>query len=344
MSDRGGPLSGQRILVVGRDYFFYTRAIVAELQAAQGAEVTYVSITPENNWYRVLKRWPGAARSWLERFHRRQIAQLSAHAFETVLFIQVHQLSHDLVSLYRRSFAGSRFVLYYWDSLLTHDYRPYLPYFDEAWTFDPADARREPRLKLLPLFFCEGFEALRERNEFRHDLAFVGTAMSLRRYDRIVECRRLASTQGVVLFDYVYVSPLFYLRTLLGGRRLRGVHFRPLSGARLLAVYDSARAVLDLPENIQSGYTMRTFESLGAYRKLVTTRQDIVGQNFFDESSVFVLGLHGAFPTRGFLQSKTRPVTGIDRYALREWLLVLLGTALAPSTPPHEQDKALESS
>ena len=296
-------ISNRRVLVVGRDYFFYTREIVTELSTAFGAEAVFVPIAPETNWYRVLKRIPGAAGRWLAWFHRRRVARLSSERFDIVLFIQVHQLSEALLLLYKATFPSARFILYYWDSLATHDYRDYLVHFDETWTFDPSDARSDPRLKLLPAFFCERFKKLRNVATFQYDLAFVGTAMNLARYDRVQEFRQWAIQGGLRFYDYLYVSPLFYLRAFVGGTRLRGVHFRPLSEERLVRIYEGARAVLDLPNNTQAGYTMRTFESLGAYRKLVTTKQEIVGEDFFDAASVFVIGPDGDFPSRAFLRS-----------------------------------------
>ena len=49
-------LQGQRILIVGRDYFFYTRTIVEELKQGHGAEVTYIPIVPETFVHSALKR------------------------------------------------------------------------------------------------------------------------------------------------------------------------------------------------------------------------------------------------------------------------------------------------
>lgn len=330
-------LQGRRILIVGRDYFFYTRTIVEELKQAHGAEVTYIPIVAETFVYSALKRIPGAARHWLARYHRAQIAALAGQSFDAVLFIQVHQLEPELVALYKESFSAARFILYYWDSLVTHDYRPYLKYFDEAWTFDPDDAQKEPAIKLLPLFFCERFKSLRQQTSPVHDLVFVGTAMSARRYDDIVQFRRWASLNQVRFFDYLYVSPLFYLRSLVRGRRLRGVHFRPISAQRLIDIYTGARAILDLPDNIQSGFTMRTFESLGAQRKLVTTQQRIASADFFDATSVFVLGLHGEFPSAAFFRASFLPNHHIEGHSLRAWLLQLFGSILI--THAQEFDK-----
>lgn len=318
-------MNTRRVLLVGRDYFFYTREIANELSRSLGAEVDYVPIAPETAWYSAMKRIPALSRSWLAHHHRGVLERLAGRTFDQVIFIQCHQLGHELVEAYRSAFAGARFKLYYWDSLRTHDYRPFLDYFDEAFSFDPVDVASEPRLQLLPLFFAERFRALRSRTEFDHDLVFVGTAMSPRRYDQVQRFRAWARDEGVRMYDYLYVSPAFYLRTLLRGRRLRGVHFRTLSGAEVHDAYARSRAILDLPDNIQSGLAMRTFESLGAHRKLVTTQRRVANEDFFDARSVFVIGLHGDFPTAQFLASEVHPAAVIEAYSLAQWTARLTG-------------------
>lgn len=332
-----GSLAGRRILVVGRDYFFYTRSIVQELRATHGAHVTFVPIAPEHPVYSAFKRIPGAAAWWLRRYHRATLARLRHETFDTVLFIQVHQLEDELVARYRQVFASARFILYYWDSLRTHDYRPYLRHFDAAWSFDPEDVRQDSRLSYLPLFYCEQFHALRARTDFSHDLVFIGTALNLQRYERVEQFREWARRAGIVFHDYLYVSPIFYLRQLLRGRRLRDVHFRTMSAEQLLDLYGSSRAILDLPGNHQAGFTMRTFEALGAGRKLVTTQASVAGQPFFDPKAVFVLGLHGEFPPKAFLRTTTPPPSGIERHALQQWLVHLLSPSRAPDAALDHQ-------
>ena len=331
-------MSSRRVLVVGRDYFFYTREIVKELHEAFGADVTFVPIVPESGWFSALKRWPSLARRWLKRFHKRTLGRLAGHRFDRVLFIQCHQLERELLQAYRAAFDGARFTLYYWDSLCTHDYRRDLDLFDETFSFDPADVAADSRLRLLPLFFSERFRSLRTRQVFRHDLVFVGTVMSLRRYDLVESFRHWARVHDVRFHDYLYVSPAFYLRMLLRGRRLRGVHFRTLRATELFKSYDDARAILDLPDNIQSGLTMRTFESLGAHRKLVTTQRGVVQEAFFDIDSVFVIGLHGEFPSLEFLRNPSPQSSAIDAHSLRAWLSVLTGWSLPASTAQTPTD------
>jgi hypothetical protein len=321
-------LRGKTVLMVGRDYFFYTREIAAELRRTFGAAVRFVPIEPPGLWYRILKKAGVFASRWLTRYHRAAIAALRRESPDIVLFIQVHQIG-DLMSEYRAAFPAARFVLYYWDSLRTHDYLPYVHYFDRTCTFDPQDCRRTAGLDYLPLFYCERFRSLRSVPEVDCDVSFVGAAVSLRRYEQLEKFRAWARANGVSLIDYLVVSPFLYCRMLLRGRVLRHVHFRPLRQEQLLRIYGRARSILDLPNNPQSGYTMRTFESLGAHRKLITTNHNIVSDDLYTPESVFVLGVHGEFPTRSFLASPARFSAAVERYSLPTWIRQLLGPVLA---------------
>jgi hypothetical protein len=183
-------------------------------------------------------------------------------------------------------------------------------------------------LEYLPLFYCERFRALREGTAPDCDMAFVGSAVSLRRYQELERLRERARAAGLSLLDYLVVSPLLYCATLLRGRVLRRVHFRALGEDGLLRFYGSARAVLDLPNNVQSGYTMRTFEALGAHRKLITTNQGIMQEDFYTPESVFVLGAAGELPGRDFFSAPVRAGGAVEQYSLHSWIVRLLGPVL----------------
>jgi hypothetical protein len=119
------------------------------------------------------------------------------------------------------------------------------------------------------------------------------------------------------------VSPLLYLRMLLRGKMLRGVHFKSLSEAGVMRWYARARCILDLPNNLQSGYTMRTFEALGAHRKLITTNQRIKEEHFYTPQTVFVTE-GGVFPDKAFLHSPANVSPELEQYSLRTWIVRLL--------------------
>jgi hypothetical protein len=326
-SDGRTTLEGAKILVVGRDYFFYTREIASELRSACGAQALFVPIEPAARLFRGLRKFGSIRRRLLRRYHERRLRELHGHAFDIVLFIQVHQIG-DFIGRYRAAFPTARFVLYYWDSLRTHDYLPAVPWFDSVVTFDPEDARRHPGFRYLPLFYTEAFSRLRDRTPTRCDISFVGVAVSMVRYEQVERFRALARARGLVLEDYVVVSPLLYFRMLLRGRRLRGVHFRSLPQHRLLEIYAGSHAVLDLTNNTQSGYTMRTFECLGSHRKLVTTNARIRGEDFYSPGCVQVIEGDDVLPGDEFFAAAATFPSTIDNYSLRAWLQNLLLPAL----------------
>jgi hypothetical protein len=320
-------LRGKRILVVGRDYYFYTREIVAVLERTFGAVVAFHDIEPPRFIYRLLRKLGAPLTGWLRRYHAQVIAGARENSPDIVLFIQVHQIG-DLVGAYRAAFGAARFVLYYWDSVKTHDYRAFIRYFDRALTFDRLDSTQVPGLGYLPLFFSERFRSLRQQHATVHDMSFVGVAVTDRRYDQLATLRDWARAHDISLFDYVVVSPILYFKLLLRGKLLRHVHFRALGEQALLRIYGDSRSVLDLPNNLQSGYTMRTFEALGAHRKLVTANRNIVNEDFYTPESVFVIGAQGEMPDRSFLAAAPKFSPAVDSYFLRTWIIRLLGTVV----------------
>jgi len=74
---------------------------------------------------------------------------------------------------------------------------------------------------------------------------------------------------------------------------------------------------------------MRTFESLGAHRKLSRTNHNIVSDDLYTPESVFVLGVHGEFPNPVVPASPARFSDAVERYSLRTWIRQLLGPVLA---------------
>jgi hypothetical protein len=166
--------------------------------------------------------------------------------------------------------------------------------------------------------------AARETKDPPFDLGFVGLAVSRRRYDALEALRRQAEAQGLSVDVQLVVSPVFWLRELLAGRPLRRVRFRSVGREEVLASYARAAAILDVPNNSQSGFTMRTFETLGAHRKLVTTNGRVASAGFFDADVVAVLEKGQQLPPRAWLRDGRTPGPGIDAFGLESWVDRLL--------------------
>lgn len=313
----------QTILVVGREYFFYTQAIVDSMRARTGADVRFVPIEPRGLIYKFSRFLPVVRKRWLDRFHRAAIAANREFDPDIVVFIQMHQIE-DRILWYRNAFPKSRFILYYWDSIITHDYSPWIENFDRIYSFDPEDCARNQQLRYLPLFFVPELRHVRATEKPINDLSFVGTAVSRRRYDQLADWRKRATAAGLRLDARLVVSPVFFLRELLRGRLLRNVRFRAVSRADVLQSYANAFAVLDLPNNSQTGFTMRTFEALGAHRKLVTSNARVRTAEFHDPRFIAVLDGQGDLPPAQWIRDTSRPFPSFEAYSVEQWVDHLL--------------------
>ena len=68
-------------------------------------------------------------------------------------------------------------------------------------------------------------------------------------------------------------------------------------------IFMSSRAVLDVTHPRQCGLTMRTLETLGASKKLVTTNTAVRGYDFYDPTNIAVIDRRSPIIDPDFLGS-----------------------------------------
>ncbi len=311
----------KKILIIGRDYFFYTQEIARELEGFFGSKVTFYPIEPSSLRYRMLKK-NNRSGGLLAKYHQQIIEKEKGTPYDVVFFIQVHQIG-DIIQSYKSIFSDSYFLLYYWDSVKTHDYVSYLPFFDGVYTFDKSDSNKYEALKYLPLFYAESFRKLRNDAKRKYDVSFVGTIYNLQRYEQLQKYRKWARERDLVFYDYSVISVFTYFKMFLKGLRPKKIHFLSLSRKKLEAIYGLSSVVLDLPNNIQSGYTMRVFETLGAHRKLATTNLNIVNEDFYASDNIYLLGEKSGYPDNSFIKTPFMDAGKLEAYSLQKWLLNL---------------------
>jgi hypothetical protein len=92
-------------------------------------------------------------------------------------------------------------------------------------------------------------------------------------------------------------------------------------------VFMSSRAVLDVTHPRQRGLTMRTLETLGASKKLVTTNASVADYDFYDSANIAVIDRHSPSIDADFLRSAYSPLAPsiVSRYSLSGWLCEVLG-------------------
>lgn len=275
-----------KILLIALHYHDYTRSIAEELRAA-GHEVRVHDIMPRDLLMKVLRL--AAPRIWqwrLDRHHARILRAERGAGHDMVLFIQAHQVSKPNMAAFKAAFPTARFVLYNWDSIANHDYRPHLDAFDDVFTFDPDDARAYG-LHYLPLFCVRAFQNLARRAQ-EPAIYFVGNIVNPARYDMIAAFRDFCEAENLVFKAHMACTPPVRMKLLKGGREPRGLSPGALDPAAFVDMVETSVATFDFANHHQSGYTMRVFENLCAGKKIITDNARILNEPFYSPDRIHV--------------------------------------------------------
>ncbi len=218
------------------------------------------------------------------------------------------------------------FVHYQWDSLTNvKNSESKLGLFDYVASFDPRDCEKHSSIEYQPTFFCN------EVRPFQSDLSvsgllFVGTINGDR--PRVL-ANILRTTGGKINFDYSLFarSRIELAIRWFTDRSFRVIDssrivFKPVTREEIQRRTGKCVAVLDIQHNNQSGLTLRTFETLLAGKKLITTNSAISSHDFYDPSIICIIDRNDPIIPSDFFKSLPycMPDEFYKRYSLRGWL------------------------
>lgn len=287
----------KRALFFGTPFFNYYLNITSELEA-QGYSVDHFNDRPSENPITkgLLKIRPSLIAEQTERHFEQIIDRVADKDYDLVLIVNGKALSAAHMTRLRTTQPNAEFVLYLWDAVRLYPRSLDLAaHADRAYTFDSEDAERySARLTLLPLFFNRHYEAVgnTKSSEQTYDIASVCTVHPNRQallgdvFDRL-------RAEGVSIFDYRYIHPLQYVQYRATRPEFKKAppndfRFRPLAPTDYIQVLTQSSAVFDINHSAQSGLTMRTIETVGARRKLITTNQAVRDYRFYDPTRIHI--------------------------------------------------------
>lgn len=291
-----GCLDGKRVLLLAPSFFNY-REQIGEGMARLGAHVDVHDERPGNDFLTkaMIRKNIPLIHPAVEKYYK---ALTTAHAgadYDFVLVIKGESLNRNAIQILRNAYPKAEFILYLWDSVENvPDCAERMKCYDRVLTFDPQDAETY-KIPLRPLFFGENYQPDKAGNgPFQYDLAFIGTAHSVRP-KVVLALERQCREQGRRCYHYLYLPhPLMYLYNKVTEPAYRGVKkqdlkFRPLDGKTVSEIYRESRCVLDVEHPKQRGLTMRTIELIGMGKKIVTTNRWIRKYDFYDPQNICVI-------------------------------------------------------
>lgn len=320
-------LEGKRLLFVAPPFFGYYKEIINEIQS-RGGIVDWLPDSPlDYPIGKTITRFaPKLVSHVADRIYSVLLSDYGASSYDYVLVINGQTLSAKLLKSLRASFPAASFILYMWDSVANRRHiSGNFAFFDRILSFDPADADFYG-LCLRPLFYTPQFSVSYPHASFAYDLSFVGTAHS-DRYDVISRLTHKLPP-AIHAFWYLYLQApwVFHVYRLLKPSmrrsRLDEFRFMTLSMSAVNDIFMASRAVLDINHPRQLGLTMRTLETLGASKKLVTTNATICDYDFYDPANIAVIDRCSPSIPLDFLLSAYSPLAPgiLSRYSLAGWL------------------------
>lgn len=286
-------LQGKQVLFVGPQTFGYEIEIANEMRR-RGAEVDFL---PDRLFTSpLMKAAMRLRRDWVlpfaDRFVMRSIEAFGRGSYDVIFVVGGEGLSVRTLPMLRASFPTAAFVLYLWDALRNKRLLDRnLPFFDQCITFDADDAKTYG-MQFRPLFFSPGF-ACSPSTDFQYHLSFIGTAHSDR--VKIVSNIMTALPDQTDFYRYLYLqAPWMFWVHKLGNpayreASIKDFRFAPLPRAEVQSIFLNSLAILDIEHPGQTGLTMRTFETMGANKKLVTTNPLVKESDFFNPENILVI-------------------------------------------------------
>lgn len=328
-------LSGKHIILVSNHG--YSQQIAEEMESL-GAKVFVVNDKPNDGFMaKALGRikFKPYINHTLEQYYSKIINELPELNINYILVIRGEYTPTGALKRFRSKYPNAKLILYMWDSMFNNKgIEQKWQYYDEVWTFDRKDYHEnKEKLRFLPLFYCD--RVLPEVHigaSKKYDLAFIGTGHE-DRISIIKEIDEQCKKNNLRFYYYIFVPHVlvFYYNKIFNkyykNVSKTDVHFKLMPLKEVYKIYSEAGCVLDVESSTQTGLTMRTIEIVGLKKRLMTTNQDIVNYNFYNENNVSIFDRKNPSIDLEFLKNDYREIDKniYESYSLRNWLLTLLG-------------------
>jgi hypothetical protein len=285
-------LQNKRILYIGPLYFQYDQYFIKKLIELK-AEVDVFEIEPKKDSICseiVVKLKSRKSDQYLKDYYDKILNKTD---YDYVLVRTGFQLGIPFLKKLRALNPNAKFINFHWDSIKPLcNYLPAINYFDKIYSFDYKDCEANNDVTYLPLFYIDEYSdhiSAKHNGSEKIDLLFIGSWRDDERY-RLINMTKAKCTQNNLNFYYyLYYSFYSQLLAIKKGSFPRESKNRLLSHKAILKLFSASNTIIDFPSSFQSGLTIRTFEALGAGKKIITTNRNILSEPFYDPEYINIL-------------------------------------------------------
>lgn len=320
-------LSGKNIIFFSVQTFNLEREIKTKLEKL-GANVFYYDERPSNSNFTkgIIRLKRSFYQAKIDNYYKAILENTKNTKFDFLFVNRGEVIPAFFLIKFRQIHPECEFIFYTWDSFTNHTHpTTILNYFDRRLTFDPEDATKY-NINFRPLFYLDAFRDM-SSEKIENDILFLGTAHS-DRYRISVEIMNWALGCKLTMFCYYYMhGRLVYLYKRLFDKTFKQFDYRRLSFTSLnlqdiIAFYKKSNVVLDINHPNQKGLTMRTFEAIGARKKIITTNKEIIKFPFYSPNNIKIIDRDNILLDEDFFKSEYQPIDSklYNRLSLEGWL------------------------
>lgn len=321
-------LAGKNIVMFCPKFFGYEKEIQKTLEG-YGANVSWYDDRPSNDFLSkaLIRLNKNVLTSKIERYYIQVMSEIRQRGMSVdyFFFVNPESITKDSLTKLKKEHSSARFILYMWDSFQNRKKTAeLLPLFDYKFTFDPDNAEQY-QMKLRPLFFSEVYKK-KETGPIKYDLLFIGTAHS----DRYTFVKRITTSlpaeMKLKLYFFLSSRKLFYIKKIMDRdfRRVayKDISFRSLTHQDNAELMNQSKVILDINHPRQIGLTMRTLETLGVQRKLITTNADIKRYDFYNPRNILLIDRQNPVIPKGFFEQDFDPLADhiLFKYSIKGWV------------------------
>lgn len=290
-------LRGKKILFFSVQTFNLEKEIIKKLEQ-RGAIVTYYDERPANNNFTkgIIRIYRGFLQKKIHQYYNRILKEIKEQKFDFLLVNRGEVITQFFLEKFIEQQPQCTRIFYTWDSFKNHSHpTTILNLFHKRFTFDRIDAQKY-NIGFRPLYFMDRYrEVFSEKEQpIKYDLLFLGTAHS----DRYIISTKIAEwckKNHLTSYCYYYMHGklVYYYKRIFDKTfktfDINKLSFKSLTTDQIIDLYKQSKVVLDINHPGQIGLTMRTFETIGAAKKMITTNKDIVNYPFYNPNNIMII-------------------------------------------------------
>lgn len=319
-------LTGRNILFFSPNFFGIEKVIINELKNMNANVFSFDERPNLSSFSRAVNSiLPGIFKGKSYKYYKKIIDSVKNEKIDTILIVKGDQVSLKTLNLFRETFKDAKIILYLWDPIsCIKGIDKMLKHYDEVISFDSEDCKKYG-FRFRPLFI----DVEREKNnsEKKYDVCFFGTIYGDR--PKVLNyIEKYCNDNNLKYYGFYFLRGkfmyLYYYLTKKAFRKINknNISYKPLSQKEIANLIDSSKVVLDINERLQSGLTMRTLETVGIGKKMISTNNCLKEYDFYNENNILTIDRDNIEIDKSFFDKEYVEIDKdiVKNYTARGWI------------------------